>query len=77
LENIKESHPSNVSTVVKSIALLTNVPIPSRRIMMTNKPTTRKTNTRRNFIIKRKTSTPKKTSSLQTRVNMNIQSFYL
>ena len=41
-------------------------PISSSRIMMMKNPTTRKTNTRRNFIRKRKTSTPKKTSSLQT-----------
>jgi hypothetical protein len=66
LENIKEVYPSNVSTVAESDTLLTNVPIPSRRIMMMKKPTTRKTNTRRNFIRKRKTSTPKKTSTLQT-----------
>jgi hypothetical protein len=65
LENIKENYLSNVSTVVELGTLLTNVPIPSRRKMM-KKFTTRKTNTRRNFIRKIKTSTPKKTTTLQT-----------
>jgi hypothetical protein len=64
LENIKESYPSNV-TVAESDTLLTNLPIPRRRLMMMKNPTTRKTNTRSNFIIKTKTSTPKKTSSLE------------
>jgi hypothetical protein len=63
LENIKLSYLSNVSSVAELDTLLTNVPIPSRRKMM-NKFTTRKTNTRRNFIRKRKTYTLKKTSTL-------------
>jgi hypothetical protein len=66
LEDIKEIYPSNVSIVEESNTLLTNVPIPSRRIMMMKKPTTRKNNTRINFIRKIKTSTPKKKSSLHT-----------
>jgi hypothetical protein len=66
LEIIKESYPSNVSNVEESNTLITNVPIQSRRIVMMKKITMRKTNTRRNFIRKRKTSTPKKTSALQT-----------
>jgi hypothetical protein len=65
LENIKESYLSNVSTMEKLDTLLTNVPIPYKRKMM-KKFTTRKTNTRRNFIRKRKTSTLKKISTLHT-----------
>jgi hypothetical protein len=65
LENIKENYLSNVSTAEELDTLLTNVPIPSRRKMM-KKFTARKTNTRRNFIRKRKTSTLKKTSILHT-----------
>jgi hypothetical protein len=65
LENIKENYLSKVSTVAELDTFLTNVPIPSRRKMM-KKFTTKKTNTRRNFIIKRKTYTPKKTTTLQT-----------
>jgi hypothetical protein len=65
MENIKESYPSNVSTVAELDTLLTNVPIPRRRKMM-KKFTTRKTNTRRNSIRKIKTYTLKKTSALQT-----------
>jgi hypothetical protein len=64
LENIKENYLSNSSTVAILDTFLTNVPIPSRMIMMMKEPTTKKTNTRRNFIIKRKTSTLKKTSNL-------------
>jgi hypothetical protein len=65
LENIKDNYLSNVSTMEELDTLLTNVSIPSRRKMM-KKFTTRKTNRKRNLIRKIKTSTPKKTTTLQT-----------
>jgi hypothetical protein len=53
LENINESYLSNVLTMEEYDTFPTNVPIPYRRKMM-KKFTTKKTNTRRNFIRKKK-----------------------